>query len=99
MAENAGSFVSVYGFDEKCQNEIKDTSKMHLKPYKYDNEDGPLEYIYDPEIIMCCDAINNENSEEVDELFSKLNPKKDDDNSNQNINSEESKKPESKDKP
>jgi hypothetical protein len=82
MAANAGSFVSVYGFDEKCANEIKDTTKMQLKPYKYENEDGPLEYVYDPETIMCCDAINNENSEEVDQLFAVFNPKKGDDDNN-----------------
>lgn len=84
-AIKATEFVSIFGYNEECKERITDLKKMKLIPSTYSRIGDP-KYLFDPESVMCCDKLENENDLEIDEEFNLMRKKeqcrKDKDNPN-----------------
>ncbi len=70
----ATRFVSIYGYNEECKEQIKDVTDIKMVGSVYSRA-GSVKYLFDPEILMCCDKIGMEDELDVIGEFAKLRKK------------------------
>lgn len=67
----ATRYVSIYGYNAECKERISDVTKMEMQGSVY-SRTGSVKYLFDPEILMCCDKMHMEDDLDVEAEFKQM---------------------------